>query len=215
VTTPVLFLAKRAHNISVIEGVRLKKIAEKPKGIGKPHRLRTARQAKPLTLRFEDDGFVPNNSALPLVLYRGAVRLDDASDPAAVYEALFQANGWGDAWRDSIYDFVHYHPGIHEVLGVARGHALVQFGGPSGRELETQPGDIAILPAGTGHRCLRASDDLLVVGAYPPTGEYEEYRATKEEHDRALAKIINVALPQSNPVYGPDGPLVRLWRDAR
>jgi uncharacterized protein YjlB len=105
------------------------------------------------------------------------------------------------------------------LKSMARASLRQQSRGPTRaratRELEIQPGDIAILPAGTGHRRLRASNDLLVVGAYPPTGEYEEYRATKEEHDRALAKIINVALPQSDPVYGPDGPLVRLWRDAR
>jgi uncharacterized protein YjlB len=197
----------------VIEGLRLKKAAEKLTRDGKPRPLRADRQVKPLILRFKDDGLVPNNTALPLVFYRKAVRLNEALDPAAVCEALFQANGWGDAWRNGIYDFVHYHPGIHEVLGVARGHALVQFGGPSGRELEVRPGDVAILPAGTGHRCVHASD-LLVVGAYPPTGKYEEYRATKEEHDRARAQISNVALPQSDPIYGQDGPLMHLWRDA-
>jgi uncharacterized protein YjlB len=193
----------------------LKKTAEEPKDKGKPRPPRTACQAKPLTFDLKDDGFVPNNSALPLVFYRRAVRLDAASDPAAVYEAIFHSNGWGDTWRDSIYDFVHYHPGIHEVLGIARGHALVQFGGSSGREPEVKPGDVAILPAGTGHRRLWGSDDLLIVGAYPSTGKYEEYRATKEEHDQALAKIANVPLPQSDPIYGRDGLLLRLWRDSQ
>ncbi len=30
-------------------------------------------------------------------------------DPAAVWEALFESNGWGDTWRDGIYDYLHYH----------------------------------------------------------------------------------------------------------
>jgi hypothetical protein len=79
---------------------------------------------------------------------------------------------------------------------------------------EARPGDVAILPARTGQRRLRASDDLLVVGANPPTGKYEEYGATREAHDRALAQVTNGALPQSDPVYGLDGPLVLLWREA-
>ncbi len=186
------------------------------KGKPRPREVGEAvRQSTPLTFRFKDDGLVPNNPVLPLVLYRSAVRLGEASDPAAVYEALFRSNGWGEDWRNGIYDFVHYHPCIHEVLGIARGRALVQFGGPSGQELEVTPGDVAILPAGTGHRRLRASDDLLVVGAYPPAGRYEECRDTREEHDRALAEIPKVAFPQSDPVYGLDGPLLRLWRDVR
>ena len=40
-------------------------------------------------------------------------------------EDLFEANGWGDTWRDGIYDYVHYHSQIHEVLGIARGKGRV------------------------------------------------------------------------------------------
>lgn len=36
-------------------------------------------------------------------------------------EKVFNVNGWGDAWRNGIYDFVHYHSMTHEVLGVAQG----------------------------------------------------------------------------------------------
>jgi uncharacterized protein YjlB len=38
-------------------------------------------------------------------------------------EELFRQNGWRASWRDGIYDYVHYHSRIHEVLGVARGKA--------------------------------------------------------------------------------------------
>ena len=31
-----------------------------------------------------------------------------------VIEDLFEANGWGDTWRDGIYDYVHYYSRIHE-----------------------------------------------------------------------------------------------------
>jgi uncharacterized protein YjlB len=60
------------------------------------------------------------------------------------------------------------HSRIHEVLGVARGHARVRFGGAKGRALKLKVGDVVILPAGTGHERLSGSKDLLVIGAYPP-----------------------------------------------
>jgi uncharacterized protein YjlB len=73
-------------------------------------------------------------------------------------------------------------------------------------------GDVAVLPAGTGHQRLSASSDLLVVGAYPPAGTYDLCRATTTEHERALATIPHVPLPSTDPLYGPDGPLLTLWR---
>ena len=201
--------------MSLIETV--KKFAERLTGRGRPdeaevHEARRSRKAH--TFMFADDGLVPNNPDLPLILYRTPVRLAPSFDPAAVFEQLFELNGWGSSWRDSIYDYVHYHPGIHEVLGIARGRAKVQFGGASGRELDVRAGDVVILPAGTGHRRLSSSKDLLVVGAYPP-GKYEEFRASKEEHDRALPTIPKVPVPHTDPVYGEKGPMLRLWRHAR
>jgi uncharacterized protein YjlB len=73
-----------------------------------------------------------------------------ALDPTAVFEELFESNGWGDSWRDGIYDYAHYRSRIHEVLGIARGTGKVQFGGPKGRTLLLKADDVAILPA--GHR---------------------------------------------------------------
>ena len=59
---------------------------------------------------------------------------------------------------------------------------------------------------------LAASKDLLVVGAYPHSGSYDECRTSAAEHDRALTTIPKVALPRKDPVYGREGPLMRLWR---
>jgi uncharacterized protein YjlB len=124
---------------------------------------------------------------------------------------LSEANGWGDSWRDRIYDYVHYHSRIREVLGIARGTGRVQFGGPKGRTLILKAGDVAILPAGTGHQCFKASGDFLVVGAYPPTGTFD-ICTTPEDRKKALVTIPLVAHPRKDPVYGAKGPLMRTWR---
>ena len=100
----------------------------------------------------------------------------------------------------------------HEAMGVARGRAKVRFGGKTGRELELEAGDVAILPAGTGHQCLKASRDFMVVGAYPPDGEYDLCRARKAARKNALDTIPQVPLPKKDPAFGTKGPLKRLWR---
>jgi uncharacterized protein YjlB len=136
------------------------------------------------------------------------VRFTKKLDPAAVFEELFESNGWGDSWRKGIYDYVHYHSRIHEVLGIARVEGKVQFGGHLGRTLRLKAGDVAILPAGTGHQCLSASKDFLVIGAYPPSGKYDECTHSKDR-ERALRTIPKVGRRRKDPVYGTRGPLLK------
>ena len=162
------------------------------------------------TYRFVDDGIVPNNAALPLVVYRGA--LAESGDRAAACEQMFARHGWGDGWRNGIYADHHYHSTAHEVLGIARGNAVVRFGGDNGTELAIAAGDVAILPAGTGHQCLSSSADFSIVGAYPPGARAEITRATPENHAKALRTIPEVKLPKTDPVLGENGPLVKLWK---
>jgi uncharacterized protein YjlB len=191
----------------------LKEFAEKTTGAARPSGRDLAalvRSRKTHAFRLKDDGIIPNHPRWPLVLYRSAVQLLDQFDPAAVFEDLFESNGWGDSWRNGIYDYVHYHSRIHEVLGIARGTGKVQFGGKSGRKLTLKAGDVAILPAGTGHQCLSASRDFLVVGAYPPLGRYDECRSFSDSK-RARSNIAKTGRPRKDPVYGAKGPLIRAW----
>ena len=46
----------------------------------------TSRRTVPVTHRFADDGRIPNNPALPLVLYRGGIDLAGSPDPEMVIE---------------------------------------------------------------------------------------------------------------------------------
>jgi uncharacterized protein YjlB len=171
-----------------------------------------AKYPEPLTVVFADDGVVPNN-VLPFVIYKRAIDVDN-DHPERTIENLFGANGWGDMWRNGIFDYLHYHATVHEALGIAHGYARVRFGGDNGKEFELAPGDVAILPAGTGHQCLEASDEFSVVGAYPPGAKMHVTRPTPENHARALKTIPEVRRPYSDPVCGVDGPLVSLWTQA-
>ncbi len=186
-------------------------------GLGRPssNDLRDAvRLRKPNAFWFDGDGSIPNNPALPFVFYRSPLRLTEDFDPAAMFEILFARNDWNNSWRDGIYNYAHYHSRTHEVLGVARGAATVRFGGARGRVLHLKAGDVAILPAGTGHQRLHKTADLLVVGAYPPRGKYDECRGSAIGYGRVQKVISRVARPRRDPVYGIDGPLMHLWRTA-
>jgi uncharacterized protein YjlB len=170
-----------------------------------------SKRTAPETFRFADDGLIPNNPELPLLLYRGGIVLSGSPDPEDLIERTFAANGWGNMWRNGIYRYVHYHSMIHEALAIARGRAHVRFGGTGGEAIEAAAGDVIILPAGTGHQLIGSTPELVVVGAYPPSGQYDLCRGSRLEHDKALAAIAQVPRPMSDPVYGEDGPLVTLW----
>ena len=166
----------------------------------------------PLTYMFADDGIIPNNPALPLVLYKGGIDLSGSPDPEKVIEKTFAANGWRDMWCNGIFRYVQYHSTIHEAMGVARGRAMVRFGGENGEEIELAAGDVVILPAGTGHQLVTQIRELVVVGAYPGSGKYDLCRGSKAEHAKALAAIANVPRPATDPVFGSQGPLIALWK---
>jgi uncharacterized protein YjlB len=152
-----------------------------------------------------DDGLVPNNANLPLIVYRQAFAAGDAAAEERI-EAVFAANGWSGAWVNGIYPFHHYHATTHEVLGVARGTAQVQFGGPAGPVLDVAAGDAVMIPAGVGHCRLSAAAGLSVVGAYPGGSDWDLRRATPEDYRAALPLVAVVAAPPRDPILGSAGP---------
>ena len=160
-------------------------------------------------LRFVDDGTVPNNPDLPVLLMRAAVAAGASPEAIAV---RLEASGWGGTWVWQVFPYHHYHPNAHEALVVATGRAELMLGGPRGERVAVGAGDVVVLPAGTGHRQLKASADFAVVGAYPPGQEATEtVRAERPHGGAVLRRIAAVARPRTDPVHGADGPLIRTW----
>src|SRR5471032_1008026 len=115
--------------------------------------------------RLADDGVIPNNAALPLIVYRSA--LPPFGDVAEKFETLFARNGWSGGWRAGIFAYHHYHSTAHEVLGIASGRAELRFGGERGKTVAVGECDVVVVPVGVGHKRESGSGDLVVIGAYP------------------------------------------------
>ena len=162
------------------------------------------------TIRLRPNGWVPNNDRLPVLRYRG-VRLGEGErDPTSALEALFQRNHWPPDWRDGVYDYDHYHSTAHEALGFAAGQAKLVLGGPGGLEVDVAAGDVIVLPVGTGHCRLEASNDFLVVGAYPRGPRWDVCRSAPTAGQ--AARMLSLPVPAFDPVAGASGPLASRWR---
>jgi uncharacterized protein YjlB len=167
---------------------------------------------QPERLNFKDDGIFPN-SPLPSLFYRDAITTD-AKDPASIFEKRFAENDWTNSWRDGVYPFPHYHSTSHEVLGVYSGTATLRLGGERGKNVEVRAGDVIVIPAGVAHQNIGAGDDFGVVGAYPDGREWDLLRGLPGERPKADHNIAALPTPENDPIYGAEGPLRRIWKDA-
>jgi uncharacterized protein YjlB len=154
---------------------------------------------------------IPNHPRWPLLVYPGAVPIAGA-DPAVAFEELFERNRWPAAWRNGVYPFHHFHTTAHETLGVYSGEVTVQFGGDDGVVVTAKPGDVVVLPAGTGHKKLSSRGTLGIVGAYPAGQHPDMCTPLLSNLERSAAAVARVPLPECDPVYGAGGPLFVHWR---
>ena len=163
------------------------------------------------TLSFVDDGDVPNHSRWPMIVYVQAIAPETLQKSEYAFDELFERNGWPVGFRNGIYPFTHYHSNAHEVLGIARGEATVQFGGKSGKILTARAGDALLLPADTGHKLISSGPDLLVIGAYPPGSNRDLMRSGEPDKAAIRARIAKVAKPDTDPVSGAAGVMLSPW----
>ncbi len=139
-----------------------------------------------------------------MLIYRGVVGAE-AGDTAVAFERLFEKK----SWPPTLYDFHHYHPAAHEVLGVVRGNARLILGGPKGHDIRVRPSDVVLLPAGIGHCRREASPDFMVVGAYPPDQDMGICREAAS--GEMIKRMEHLPFPASDPVSGKGGPMTALW----
>ena len=156
---------------------------------------------------FQDDGKIPNNPTLPVILYKNSVKTPESS-----MESLFNKNQWLNSWTNGVFDYHHYHSNSHEVLGIVKGRATLMLGGENGQEIHVQSGDVIVLPAGTGHKRLNASPDFSVVGAYPNGMDYNTRYGKESERPEVIEEIKRVPIPKTDPLTGKEGPLLKEWQ---
>lgn len=188
------------------------------------------------------------NSPMPLLHYPGFLDLKTDCKPEKVYD-LFASNGWQTQWifRYGPTQRSHYHSQTHECMAVLSGTARIRFGvadtdpdldknthGPAkehgGVEVNAQPGDVFILPAGVAHKTFDttpaefalltpgdghgiAAEDaraalakielsgFTMLGAYPIDGGTWDF-AEGGESAGEYEKVWSVAKPEKDPVLG-------------
>ena len=163
------------------------------------------------TFILDEDGNFPNNRRLPVLLYHDVLKTKD--NPTGQLESLIMGNGWSGAWRNGIFGYHHYHSNAHEVLAVYSGSVTVQLGGPNGKTFDLSAGDVVVLPAGTAHKRLSSFGNFGVIGAYPGGQEdYDLNYGREGERPQTDRNIEQVSLPDADPIYGENGPLMRYWK---
>ena len=168
-------------------------------------------RAEIIVLQINENGNYPNNTKLPVLLYKNVFEFE-GSNTAEMVEKAFAQNNWGGSWRNGIYNFQHYHSTAHEALGVYSGWAEVELGGPGNKTVKIEKGDLVVLPAGTAHKRIKAGDGFAVVGAYPDGQSWDMNYGKESEVDKSKSNITKVGLPRNDPVYGKNGGMFNFWK---
>lgn len=173
------------------------------------------RNAEPKILHtiIKTNGNFPNNSYLPLLIYRQALMFNDASLQAV--KQILRDNGWKNIWVDGVYNYDHYHSNNHEALIIFSGRCLLQIGGPKGKKISLSCGDVIIFPAGVAHKKINASTDFKCIGSYPFAIDYDMNVGKANEHPEVDKNIKKLKLPKTDPIFGKKGPLLHFWRNQR
>jgi uncharacterized protein YjlB len=165
----------------------------------------------PEKIWFDSGDKIPNNPNLPILVYQD---IFESQDPGSFVFQTVRGNNWGGCWEDGIFPYHHYHSTAHEALAVIRGEARVTLGGPQGRTVDVGRGDVVVLPAGVGHCRKKATDEFAVAGSYPPGQDWDLLRDLGSDKAAIMRSIEDVPIPETDPFYGSEGPLVEIWNES-
>jgi uncharacterized protein YjlB len=150
---------------------------------------------------------------LPVLIYKKVWKLPRQKNKSAeIIQQHFLSHYWSNSWKNGIYNYHHYHSNTHECIGVAMGSAILILGGPGEKRITIKQGDLLIIPAGVGHKCVSHSTDFLCVGAYPKGKAYDINTGTIEEYKKALPMLKKIPIPTTDPVFGKGGFLFSYWK---
>ena len=166
--------------------------------------------ARIVTRLIEENGSFPNNGKLPLLVVRDV--FPETSVRPEQFETLLKSNRWSPGWRNGLYKYHHYHSTSHEFLGIYSGWVTACFGGPGGLLLTAKAGDAFIIPAGVAHSNRDQSADFSVVGGYPDGQNWDMQYGASGERPHTDDNIAGVPLPASDPLFGNDGMLLKIWK---
>lgn len=153
----------------------------------------------------------PNNP-LPVLHYSKAVNgLTGSPDAAQNVLDFFEKNGYTNGWIDGIFYYHHFHANTHEALACVSGEAMVQLGGPDRETYLFQKGDVLLLPAGTAHKRVDATEDFRIIGAYPDGMDPDMQKGEAEDYEKIKERIADVPVPKTDPVGGEDGAVSKHW----
>ncbi|KAF5121862.1 putative protein YjlB [Metarhizium anisopliae] len=171
----------------------------------------------------------PNNP-LPVLHYRGVLPLEATEDMATKF---LTANTWEKRGAWGHIGIRHFHPNTHEcygttvstleaedvgrliLAGIVSGRSTMLLGkinDGTGVHVQVQRGDVIVLPAGTAHSSIESTPDYFYIGVYPRRHPrwVNEHGKTPATHFRSTIRAVE--MPEEDPVYGKDGPLLKLWR---
>lgn len=126
------------------------------------------------------------------------------------------------------------HSSLTKLAGVFQGSSELVFGegvsDPVGTGVRclVRAGDVVVVPAGVGHASVSKTEgageqpsdesEYRYVGVYPegsPVYKYEIGKKALEENIGLAEEVAAVPLPQTDPIFGLDGPLMRIWTASR
>ncbi|KAL4994689.1 hypothetical protein BDV10DRAFT_203599 [Aspergillus recurvatus] len=160
--------------------------------------------------------YTPNNP-LPVLHYQNVLpepRTEEKVTKFLTAHRWEKRGTWGPIWQS------HFHPNSHECYGIFQGSSTLLLGAAGGDgvsdiglRIDVHSGDVIVLPAGTGHGSVNATDDYRYIGVYPdgcPRWR-NEFGSTRIDSTSFSGEIAAVDFPEEDPVYGRDGPLMQLW----